>query len=51
MFQIIKSNENLNFRCLKLFYDFMDESEISFVMWSVVTGIIMLVTGLSYRAI
>ncbi|WP_274377696.1 hypothetical protein [Nitrosopumilus maritimus] len=29
----------------------MDESEISsFVMWSVVTGIIMLVTGLSYRA-
>jgi hypothetical protein len=28
----------------------MDESQItSFVMWSVVTGIIMLVTGLSYR--
>ena len=29
----------------------MDESEISsFVMWSAVTGIIMLVTGLTYRA-
>lgn len=29
----------------------MDESEISsFVMWSVVTGIIMVVTGLSYHA-
>ncbi|WP_255348576.1 MULTISPECIES: hypothetical protein [Nitrosopumilus] len=29
----------------------MDESQISsFVMWSAVTGIIMLVTGLSYRA-
>ncbi|KFM18991.1 hypothetical protein AAA799P11_00843 [Marine Group I thaumarchaeote SCGC AAA799-P11] len=29
----------------------MDESQISsFVMWSVVTGIIMIVTGLSYRA-
>ena len=29
----------------------MDESQISsFVMWSGVTGIIMLVTGLSYRA-
>lgn len=28
----------------------MDESEISsFVMWSAITGIIMLVTGLSYR--
>ncbi|MEE8180919.1 MAG: hypothetical protein V3T67_03665 [Nitrosopumilaceae archaeon] len=28
----------------------MDESEISsFVMWSVVTGIIMIITGLSYR--
>ncbi|MFB5632042.1 MAG: hypothetical protein ACE5Q9_01795 [Nitrosopumilus sp.] len=28
----------------------MDESEISsFVMWSAVTGIIMLVTGLSYH--
>ncbi len=28
----------------------MDESEISsFVMWSVVTGIVMIVTGLSYR--
>jgi len=29
----------------------MDEPQIlSFVMWSVVTGIIMVVTGLSYRA-
>ncbi|HJJ22401.1 MAG TPA: hypothetical protein OQH54_01610 [Nitrosopumilus sp.] len=28
----------------------MDESEItSFVMWSAVTGIIMIITGLSYR--
>ncbi|MFQ5497544.1 MAG: hypothetical protein ACE5DU_06640 [Nitrosopumilus sp.] len=28
----------------------MDESEISsFVMWSVVTGIVMLITGVSYR--
>ncbi|MEK0321900.1 MAG: hypothetical protein QQN58_01630 [Nitrosopumilus sp.] len=28
----------------------MDESEISsFVMWSVVTGIIMIITGLTYR--
>jgi len=29
----------------------MDESHIgSFFMWSVITGIIMLVTGLTYRA-
>ncbi|WP_428324436.1 hypothetical protein [Nitrosopumilus sp.] len=29
----------------------MDESEISsFVMWSGITAILMLVTGLSYRA-
>jgi len=29
----------------------MDESEIgSFLMWSAITGIIMLVTGFSYRA-
>ena len=29
----------------------MDESTISsFVMWSVVTGIVMVITGLSYRA-
>ncbi|WP_297472590.1 hypothetical protein [Nitrosopumilus sp.] len=29
----------------------MDESQIaSFVMWSVITGIIMTITGLSYRA-
>ena len=29
----------------------MDESQISsFLMWSVVTGIIMVITGLSYRA-
>jgi len=28
----------------------VDESQMtSFVMWSIVTGIIMLVTGLSYR--
>ena len=28
----------------------MDESEItSFLMWSVVTGIVMIITGLSYR--
>ena len=28
----------------------MDESEISsFVMWSAVTGIVMLITGVSYR--
>jgi len=29
----------------------MEESEIaSFLMWSVVTGIVMIITGLSYRA-
>jgi len=29
----------------------MDESDVgSFLMWSAITGIIMLVTGLSYRA-
>ncbi|WP_280924473.1 hypothetical protein [Nitrosopumilus ureiphilus] len=29
----------------------MDESQISsFVMWSAITGIIMVITGLSYRA-
>jgi len=29
----------------------MDESEIGlFLMWSAITGIIMLVTGFSYRA-
>ncbi|MFQ5475548.1 MAG: hypothetical protein ACE5DT_00780 [Nitrosopumilus sp.] len=29
----------------------MEEPEISsFVMWSIVTGIIMIVTGLTYRA-
>ncbi|MDH5463490.1 MAG: hypothetical protein OEY17_06175 [Nitrosopumilus sp.] len=29
----------------------MDESELlSFIMWSAITGIIMLVTGLSYKA-
>ncbi|AJW71198.1 hypothetical protein [Nitrosopumilus adriaticus] len=29
----------------------MDESQISsFVMWSVITGVVMVITGLSYRA-
>jgi hypothetical protein len=29
----------------------MDESELlSFIMWSAVTGIVMIVTGLSYKA-
>jgi len=29
----------------------MDESELlSFVMWSAITGIVMMVTGLSYKA-
>ncbi len=29
----------------------MEESEIvSFLMWSVVTGTVMIITGLSYRA-
>jgi hypothetical protein len=31
--------------------EIMDDAEIgSFLMWSVITGIIMLVTGFSYRA-
>jgi len=29
----------------------MEESElVSFFMWSVITGVVMLVTGISYRA-
>jgi len=48
MFQILKFTER-NFRWNAYSSKALDESHISsFVMWSVITGIVMVVSGISY---